>query len=1099
MANEPSEEIKLSFSPPLAPQNLTATGRTSQAALSWSPPLSNGNNTITGYQVSIDNGETWVAAHGMSNHIFTLENITQDTEFTFNVRAQNRLGAGEEASVTLIIGLPVYCEECELDKIDCICCTICRKLECICPPPILCDECGEEKDISPCCGWCVDCDNEYGYIQCPECSGCSWCFDFCNMCGECLDCCECPHICYLCGEEKEIVCPLCEWCVDCNELFGYVHCPSCDWCDFCNDLAGYVHCPDCGWCDWCSWCSICGECKNCCDCCEECRQIDCVCCDICEKYPCECIPLPVVTSVTVSPSSLTMEPGETYMFNAIVDGTNNPPQDVTWDIAGNSHIETMITSSGALSVHLNETATTLAVTAHSTLAGYTSISGAAIVMITHNVDINEINFPDEIFRTWLLNHPFGQNGILTTAEIAALNEINVAGLGITDLTGIEHFTALHTLYCNDNELIALDVSKNTGLMKLFVNNNYMADESAITGIENIIAFTAWDTDDFLFFPQHPKPGITTTSLPGGVFDIFYTHTLAVAGNVFFWSVEDGDLPDGLTLSEIGVISGMPEKAGTFTFTVKAPNPAGSDTRVFSITIGKANQNTPLGIGSTHETSPGANDGTITGVTTGMEYKLSTDTTYTAISGTTVTGLAPGMYYVRYAETANLNAGADTNVTVYAFTALTHAINVIGGTASPPTAAAGDTVVLTANPPEGYTFNNWEVVSPLGLIITNNTFIMPDEPVFAEAVFKQISDNAHDIIIINGGENASASPNPADEGDEVSLYAGTRAGHTFSHWTGETFTASSPGALDMVQIFNMDLYIEKADCPTSATFIMPNEPVEVTAHWELSLWRVAFDLAGGVYAGNQELIEQFIPHGSDATPLSQNPTRDGHMFMGWSQPLTDLMNIIEERIFTAQWEELSDGEFTVQWPGNSVKFMKLSVDVEDNYEGANFTGATVTIEVTGALPNDLLEIKIPVSFTVYVGSGDEDITVDAVIRMRTNNLGKGSNSLVVKLEDILAGTAATGSDGFNGIINTPTVNLVEGFVLGSVTQSGRVTSADATALARWLIADPADRSALEESLNFCKYAADMDATNKVVLQDLTTLQRWLVGHNVSALQ
>ncbi|MFC3800982.1 DUF4073 domain-containing protein [Cohnella sp. GCM10012308] len=76
---------------------------------------------------------------------------------------------------------------------------------------------------------------------------------------------------------------------------------------------------------------------------------------------------------------------------------------------------------------------------------------------------------------------------------------------------------------------------------------------------------------------------------------------------------------------------------------------------------------PTGVGKTNETSAG-NDGTITGVTSDLEYKKGTAGTWVAIAGTTVTGLAPDTYYVRAAATASAFASETTSVTVGAFTA-----------------------------------------------------------------------------------------------------------------------------------------------------------------------------------------------------------------------------------------------------------------------------------------------------------------------------------------------------------------------------------------------------------------------------------------------
>ena len=82
------------------------------------------------------------------------------------------------------------------------------------------------------------------------------------------------------------------------------------------------------------------------------------------------------------------------------------------------------------------------------------------------------------------------------------------------------------------------------------------------------------------------PKITTTSLPDGTVNTAYNQTLAADNNPTSWSVTEGDLPNGLTL-EKGTISGTPTAAGTSTFTVKAENTAGSDSKELTLTINPA--------------------------------------------------------------------------------------------------------------------------------------------------------------------------------------------------------------------------------------------------------------------------------------------------------------------------------------------------------------------------------------------------------------------------------------------------------------------------------------------------------------------------------
>ncbi|GHV16582.1 hypothetical protein FACS189425_01150 [Clostridia bacterium] len=93
----------------------------------------------------------------------------------------------------------------------------------------------------------------------------------------------------------------------------------------------------------------------------------------------EAIPA-TVTAVTVNPSSVTVEKGTSYQFGATVTGTNNPEQTVTWSV--NSADGSTIAADGTLNVAAGETAETLTVTANSTVAGYTSVSGTATVTVS---------------------------------------------------------------------------------------------------------------------------------------------------------------------------------------------------------------------------------------------------------------------------------------------------------------------------------------------------------------------------------------------------------------------------------------------------------------------------------------------------------------------------------------------------------------------------------------------------------------------------------------------------------------------------------------------------------------------------------------------
>ena len=94
----------------------------------------------------------------------------------------------------------------------------------------------------------------------------------------------------------------------------------------------------------------------------------------------------------------------------------------------------------------------------------------------------------------------------------------------------------------------------------------------------------------LTVPDSP-PTVTTETLPGGTIDTPYSQRLFANGTESItWRVAAGELPKGLNLNEAtGVISGTPTAVGTATFTVKAENSVGSDTKELSITIAKPQQ------------------------------------------------------------------------------------------------------------------------------------------------------------------------------------------------------------------------------------------------------------------------------------------------------------------------------------------------------------------------------------------------------------------------------------------------------------------------------------------------------------------------------
>lgn len=93
------------------------------------------------------------------------------------------------------------------------------------------------------------------------------------------------------------------------------------------------------------------------------------------------------------------------------------------------------------------------------------------IPIPNAVGINVHNFPDDKFREFLLNMPFGKDRVLTEEEIEGITSMDVSNLGISDLKGIEHFTSLKKLLCYKNKLTSLDLSANKQLTEVDCYSN----------------------------------------------------------------------------------------------------------------------------------------------------------------------------------------------------------------------------------------------------------------------------------------------------------------------------------------------------------------------------------------------------------------------------------------------------------------------------------------------------------------------------------------------------------------------------------------------------------------------------------------------------
>ena len=106
---------------------------------------------------------------------------------------------------------------------------------------------------------------------------------------------------------------------------------------------------------------------------------------------------------------------------------------------------------------------------------YYEKKGVAIVMAENMVELNETNFPDDVFRQYL-KYTFDTDGDgwidsdgVEDIDLSSFTEN--ADKKAQSLQGIEKFSNLRLLLCGNNNLITLDVSNNTKLIQLWCRYN----------------------------------------------------------------------------------------------------------------------------------------------------------------------------------------------------------------------------------------------------------------------------------------------------------------------------------------------------------------------------------------------------------------------------------------------------------------------------------------------------------------------------------------------------------------------------------------------------------------------------------------------------
>ena len=102
-----------------------------------------------------------------------------------------------------------------------------------------------------------------------------------------------------------------------------------------------------------------------------------------------------------------------------------------------------------------------------------------------NSTVAQTFVPDDNFEQALIDLGYDSGPLddfVPTANINTLTSLDVSGLGIADLTGIEDFTALSTLFCGSNNLSSINIGSNINLTELHIPSNQITTlDSTLNG------------------------------------------------------------------------------------------------------------------------------------------------------------------------------------------------------------------------------------------------------------------------------------------------------------------------------------------------------------------------------------------------------------------------------------------------------------------------------------------------------------------------------------------------------------------------------------------------------------------------------------------
>ena len=505
-------------------------------------------------------------------------------------------------------------------------------------------------------------------------------------------------------------------------------------------------------------------------------------------------------------------------------------------------------------------------------------------------------------------------------------------------------------------------------------------------------------------------GATSQSdLSGAMTDVVYT-----ADDGYYFPTDYG----------VATVNGISVTWDSYTQITVSGTPTADATITLTAPTAKTTPAAPTTAGAVDCTTSDNNDGKLTGVTTAMEYKKSDAESWTVGTGSDITGLVPGTYYVRVKATETTNASTNQELTIKGFISYTVTFKVVNGkwdegegdaaTADKTvtlTGHDGDTLKLTADqiptvgskPNDTYKAGSWDTTPSAEIAITGATTYT--------YTYAQKDSNSQTVTfkVANGkwddGTTADKTVTLTGyEGDALKLAAsqiptvGTKPNDTYKAGSWDT-TPSAEIAITGATTYTYT-YAQKDSNSQTVTFKVANGKWDdgTTADKTVTLTGYEGDAlklaASQIPTVGTKPNDTYKAGSWDTTPSAEIAITGATTYTYTYAQKDSISQTVTFKVVNGKWDDDSTADKTVTLTGYEGDTLKLAANQipavgtkpNDTYKAGSWdVTPSAEIAITGATTYTYTyaqkdSISQTVTFKVVNGSWNDETTTDKTVTL-----------------------------------------------------------------------------------------------------------------------